>query len=148
MNDQSKISVISEHDTLLIPHVDIIYFMADKKYINVVTEQHRYRIENSLDRLSNVLSSDFVRAHRKYLVRTSVIRSIIDIDGSKFLDVSGTPDPIPISRRELPHVRKLLKMRVLQWAVDTESCLTKPSRPTPTTKSSTALASTILYCTK
>ena len=115
MNSDKTDSIVvpSQRDMVLVPIADIIYLMADKKYVSVITRTQTYRIEDSLDRLGGQLGEQFIRTHRKYLVRVSAIRTIVAVDVTKYLDVVDVPDPIPVSRRESVEVRQRLKLRVL-----------------------------------
>lgn len=123
MNDRPVIRIVGDKDTMLVPVSDVLYFVADQKYLRAVTAVRVHRFEDSLDRLGGILGDEFVRVHRKYLVRTDAIRAIVDVGGGKFLDVDGVLDPIPISRRELHSVRLRLRGRSkTPHAVNPESC--------------------------
>jgi DNA-binding LytR/AlgR family response regulator len=100
-------------DALLVPVADVLYFMADKKYIVALTRSQTYRLEDSLDRLGYQLEHEFVRTHRKYLVRVSAIQSIVRVGASKFIELAGLTDTIPVSRRDAAVVRQRMRARLL-----------------------------------
>ena len=109
-------NVITIHcgtDTLVFKPQDILYFEARKKYCFATTTSTQYRFEGSLDKLQNELEPLFVRIHRKYLINLDVLSSLVIIDGKAFVEIEGAGDNaiLPVSRRELPVVRRRLNSR-------------------------------------
>lgn len=94
----------------LIPVSDILYFVADQKYVSVVHEKGRVLIDESLKQLEEEFDSSFVRIHRSTLVALNRVNGLRqDSVGKYSVDVQGLDELLPISRRHLSEVRKLLK---------------------------------------
>lgn len=92
---------------------EVVLFAAEDKYIRVLTPTASYKIEDSLASLEQRLGKSFLRTHRRYLVRLTAVNAIVDIGVSKFLEVRGVMEPVPVSRRELPTVREMLRTRAI-----------------------------------
>ena len=108
-----EIWVANRGGALLLPVAEVLYFMAEAKYVTAVTSRVSYKFEDSLDSLGKRLGNTFIRSHRKYLVRVSAIRSIVTIGVSKYFEIPDILDPIPVSRREEALVREVLKARTI-----------------------------------
>lgn len=94
----------------LIPVSDILYFIADQKYVSVVHEKGRVLIDESLKHLEEEFAGSFVRIHRSTLVALGRIEGLRQDNTGKYsVDVAGLDELLPISRRHLSEVRKLLK---------------------------------------
>ena len=92
---------------------DIIYFLADQKYTTVYHLQGEVLIEESLRHLEDDLSPQFIRVHRKVLVNTAYIIGLERSDphdGTQgaFLTLRHCHDKLPVSRRRLAEIRRLL----------------------------------------
>ena len=101
------------HDELkLIPVGDILYFVADQKYVSVVHREGRDLIEDSLKSLESEFDDTFVRIHRGAVVAVSVIDSLKkDEDGRTRVMLRGCEpeDELIVSRRHVADVKRRLK---------------------------------------
>lgn len=94
----------------LIPVGDILYLLADNKYVTVRTHEGEMLIEESLKALEEEFSGRFIRIHRKALVSVTAIRGLEkDSQGRTCMVMTGIEDQLEVSRRLLPEVRRLLK---------------------------------------
>lgn len=95
-----------------IPVEDIIYFLADQKYTTVYHLQGEVLIEESLRHLENDFEPQFLRIHRKVLVNTAYIVGLERSDNQGLhgarLTLRHCDDKLPVSRRRLAEIRRLL----------------------------------------
>jgi two-component system response regulator AlgR len=98
--------VLVDGNLIRLPIDEVLYFSAGEKYIFALTPTRTLKFESSLDALEREFPSVFLRVHRKFLVRRTSVNGLIKIDGSLFVDIAGASEPIPVSRREKPQVRK------------------------------------------
>ncbi len=107
---RSHISVKTYSGMELVPIENIHLFRADQKYVSVFHRNGELLIDESLKELEEEFSEWFVRVHRNALVN---IRSISGLekqtDGSVSLRLNDLEELVPISRRHVAAVRKLLK---------------------------------------
>ena len=101
----------SNHGNLeLIPADEIIFFLADQKYVTVGSQKKQILIEDSLKILEEEFGDDFIRIHRNALVRASAIRGLEkNLDGQCRIVLEGVDERLEVSRRLLPEVRKIIK---------------------------------------
>ena len=101
------------HDELkLIPVSDVLYFVADQKYVSVVHHDGRDLIEDSLKSLESEFDDAFVRIHRGAVVAISTIDSLKkDADGRTrvILRNYDPEDDLIVSRRHVAEVKRRLK---------------------------------------
>ena len=115
-NLRSKICVKTRGRLELVPLGDIIYFMADHKYVTLRTADHEYLIEESLKSLEQEFDQRFTRIHRNALVANSFMRGMSKNGGGhNCIVMNDVEDILEISRRHLPAVRKKLKALSLEY---------------------------------
>jgi two-component system response regulator AlgR len=99
---------------LLVPVEDILYLRAELKYVTARTAAREFLIEESLTQLELEFGERFVRVHRNCLVARAAIagcqRATAD-DGESYWIVllSGLDEHIPVSRRQWPQVKALIR---------------------------------------
>ena len=104
---RSHISVHMRGQITLIPIADIIYFMADNKYVTVRTAQEQHLIEDSLVSLEEEFSDRFLRIHRNALVAVEFIRGIEKQPSGRWrVLLRDVDDKLDVSRRHTPAVRR------------------------------------------
>ncbi|MGL4668822.1 MAG: LytR/AlgR family response regulator transcription factor [Saezia sp.] len=109
------ITVESLQQISRIPLNQILYFHADNKYTHIVTPTQSYISEESLNALEQRFDQHVTRIHRSYLVVTSAIEKLMrssDSDSEQdcwFVKLHHTNVQLPISRRQLVAVKKLLQ---------------------------------------
>ncbi|MFT6154927.1 MAG: two-component system response regulator AlgR [Crocinitomicaceae bacterium] len=107
---RNHISAKSHQGLELIPIENIILFRADQKYIAVVHKLGELLIDEPLKELEDEFEGFFIRVHRNALVAIKAITSFEKHDGIGYtLTLNGYEQPIPISRRHVAGVRKLIK---------------------------------------
>lgn len=107
---RSHISAKTHQGLELIPIENVILFRADHKYISVFHKLGELLIDEPLKELEDEFSDAFIRVHRNALVSIKSISSFEkQEDGGYALRLSGFDEPIPISRRHVTQVRKLVK---------------------------------------
>lgn len=96
--------------TITVPIEDVRALVAEDKYTVVHYSDGMALVEDSLVSLEERFSELFVRVHRKALVgRRFLIGLHRDAEGRERVDIKGTDYCPPVSRRNLPSVRKLLR---------------------------------------
>ncbi|HEY3431784.1 MAG TPA: LytTR family DNA-binding domain-containing protein [Rhodocyclaceae bacterium] len=101
---------------MLVPVVDIIFLRAELKYVSAYSRTHEYLIDESLVQLELEFSHLFIRAHRNCLVARNAISGYERIavpDAGRELQwvllLQNSSEKIPVSRRQWPHIKALLK---------------------------------------
>ena len=119
---------------LLVPVADVLYLKAEAKYVTLRTTGRSYLIEESLNSIEDELGEFFVRVHRNALVARSAVQGVeraplgIDTDGEGEhsekaergertdktqetwqVIVRGLEERLPISRRQWPQVKALVR---------------------------------------
>lgn len=77
-----------------IPMEHILYFTSDRRLVNLVAKDRTYSFYAKLDEVQQELTPDFVRIHRRYLIRAGAVRGI---EGN---DVLVGYEKLPISRNQ------------------------------------------------
>ncbi len=104
---RTHISVHMRGQITLIPVQDIIYFMADNKYVTVKTANEQHLIEDSLVSLEDEFRDRFLRIHRNALVAVDYIRGIEKQPSGRWrVLLRDTDDKLDVSRRHTPAVRR------------------------------------------
>lgn len=103
---------------LLVPLADVIYLKAELKYVTLRTREEEYLIEESLTSIEEELAHMFVRVHRNALVARNAIcgveKGAVQADGEKGQEswqviLRDVPERLPISRRQWPFVKSLVR---------------------------------------
>lgn len=99
---------------LLVPVADILFLRAEQKYVTARTAEREYLIEESLTHLEEEFADRYVRVHRNCLVARHAISGVereTGSDGETYWAVllRGIADRLPVSRRQWPQVKALLK---------------------------------------
>jgi two-component system response regulator AlgR len=104
---------------LLVPVADILYLRADLKYVTARTAEREYLLDEALVQLEQEFAEQFIRIHRGALVARQAIAGCErghgdgeDGEGSGeqwWLLLRGIADKLPVSRRQWPLLRALLK---------------------------------------
>lgn len=93
----------------LVPVSEIVYFLAEDKYVVVHFGGGEVLIEESLKALETEFGDRFARIHRNCLVAVDRLAGLKRTpDGRMFADVRAT-EPLEVSRRNLPALRKRVK---------------------------------------
>ncbi len=107
---RSHISVHMRGRITLIPVHDIIYFIADNKYVTVRTANEQHLIEESLVSLEEEFSDRFLRIHRGSLVNTDYLRGMEkNTAGHWRVLMKGIDEKLIVSRRHTPQVRRWVR---------------------------------------
>ncbi len=94
----------------LVPVNEIVYFMADQKYVSVRHLHGEVLIEEPLKSLEQEFGDRFLRIHRNALVAVAFLEGLEkDDEGRHLVRLRGTEQQLEVSRRHLPEVRQRLK---------------------------------------
>ena len=105
---RTHISVHLRGNIRLVPVQDILYFMADSKYVTVRTTSEEHLIEDSLINLEKEFGEKvFLRIHRNALVATSYIKGIEkSTTGNWQVALKDLEKKLDVSRRHAAAVRR------------------------------------------
>jgi two-component system response regulator AlgR len=104
---RTHISVHLRGNIRLIPVPEIIYFLADSKYVTVRTAKEEHLIEDSLVNLEREFGKVFLRIHRNALVATTYVQGIEkDANGTWQVNLKGLEKKLAVSRRHAVAVRR------------------------------------------
>jgi len=105
---RTHISVHMRGNIRLVPVQDILYFMADSKYVTVRTPSEEHLIEDSLVNLEREFGEGvFLRIHRNALVATQYIKAIEkSTNGGWQVSLKGSDKRLDVSRRHAAAVRR------------------------------------------
>ena len=105
---RTHISVHLRGNIRLVPVQDILYFMADSKYVTVRTTSEEHLIEDSLVNLEKEFGEKvFLRIHRNALVATDYIKGIEkSTAGNWQVALKGLDKKLDVSRRHAAAVRR------------------------------------------
>ena len=94
----------------LVTVADILYLLAELKYVTVRTATREHLVEESLTKLEEEFGESFVRIHRNCLVARAAVagfeRSEADGEAGWVVLVAGTGERLPVSRRQQHVVRE------------------------------------------
>ena len=94
----------------LVPIGDILYLLAEDKYVVVHHARGEVLIEEPLTQLEEEFGDRFVRIHRNCLVALAKLSGLDRApDGRVLARVTGANVPLEVSRRNLPALRKLVR---------------------------------------
>jgi two-component system response regulator AlgR len=119
---REQIAVHERGRLRLVPVAEIVYLKAEQKYVTVRTAAREYLIEESLVALEDELAGSFVRVHRNALVARKAITAFERVDAPGPADsaadahwevqLDGIAEKLPVSRRQWPVVKALVKALV------------------------------------
>ena len=94
----------------LVPIGDVLYFLAEHKYVTVRHRHGEVLVEESLKALEREFSDRFLRIHRNALVAEAWVGGLRrNANGRHSVWFKGIDDTLEVSRRHLPAVRKRLR---------------------------------------
>jgi two-component system response regulator AlgR len=93
---------------------EVLYLKSELKYLTVRTASRSHIYDGSLAEFEERHPAHFVRVHRNALVARAAIRALEKYDDGEdaegwALRLEGIPEPVVVSRRQLPAVREALK---------------------------------------
>ena len=107
-------SVTDRHRIALVPVSEVLYLKAELKYVTLRTRAGEHLIEEPLVNIEREFAQRFVRVHRNCLVARAAIRGFersaggADEDPHWNVVLEGTPERLPVSRRQWPAVKSVL----------------------------------------
>ena len=111
-------SVAERNRVTLVPVGDALFLRAGQKYVTLRTMTGEHLIDESLTSLEREFAGVFVRVHRNCLAARARIRGIErvaaetpgeDADPGWALVIEGSDERLPVSRRQWPQVKALVK---------------------------------------
>lgn len=104
------ISARVQNGVRLVPVDEVLYFLAEHKYVTVCYRGGEVLIEEPLKSLEQKFADQFVRVHRNALVAKRYIKELRrDSQGRSMLYLQHSDKPLEVSRRHLPQVRQLIR---------------------------------------
>jgi two-component system, LytTR family, response regulator AlgR len=116
-NRRSHIPARTRRGIELISIGDVRYFLADQKYVSIGFGAGRTEviIDEPLKDLEQEFAELFVRVHRNALVAVAHIESLERLaPGHGQIRLRGVVEPLEVSRRHLPGVRRVVKARLVK----------------------------------
>lgn len=93
-----------------VPVEDVLYLLAEQKYVTVRHLQGRMLIDESLRSLEREFPDRFMRIHRNALVAYQCLVGLEKgPEGASVAVLNGCDERLPVSRRHLPEVRRFLR---------------------------------------
>lgn len=115
LDDHGPVLLIQERGaTVKLPLTEVRYLKAEQKYITVRTVSRHYILDGALAELEARHSQQLLRVHRNTLVTRAALRSLEKYEDPEEgetwgLRLQGVPELLPVSRRQLPAVRAVLR---------------------------------------
>ena len=113
---RTHLSVLERGKVVLIPVPEILYLRAELKYVTIRTAAREYLLEESLSKLEQEFSEQFVRIHRSCLVAKAHITGFEKEGGEGeagwVVSLAGLDEKLPVSRRQ-QHIVKEMGRNVL-----------------------------------
>ena len=102
---------VQTYDTIqLIAIPEILYFLADQKYVTVHHAAGEVLIEESLIALEQEFAGKFTRIHRNALISKAFLKGIEkNPDGTHSVILRDCNTRLTISRRHLPEIRNMIR---------------------------------------
>jgi two-component system response regulator AlgR len=93
-----------------VPVDEVMYLLAEQKYVTVRHPQGRMLIDESLKALEQEFPDRFMRIHRNALVASDCLVGLEKgAEGASMAVLTGCEERLPVSRRHLPEVRRFLR---------------------------------------
>ena len=114
---RQNLSCLERGRILLVPVTEIAYLKAEQKYVTARTAEREYLLEESLVHLESEFSERFLRIHRNCLVARAAVTGVErapdtgDTEAHWQVILDGVTDRLPVSRRQWPQVKALLKLQ-------------------------------------
>jgi two-component system response regulator AlgR len=109
---RTHISVHMRGNIRLVPVPEIIYFLADSKYVVIRTSDEEFLIEDSLINLEKEFDNIFLRVHRNALVAKDHVLGVVKSPaGTWQINLKDTDRKLDVSRRHTAAVRRWVRDR-------------------------------------
>ncbi|MEE9141906.1 MAG: LytTR family DNA-binding domain-containing protein [Gammaproteobacteria bacterium] len=97
-------------DLVLIPVEDVVFLVADQKYVRMRHTAGEVLIDESLKALENEFSDEFLRIHRNALVSVGHMKTLHrQEDGGYEVEVDGCDEHLTVSRRHVSDVKRRIR---------------------------------------
>jgi two-component system response regulator AlgR len=114
---RSHLTVTERGQLLLVPVDEVVFLRAEQKYVTIRTAAREFLTEESLTALEAEFGTRFIRIHRNTLVARATIRGFArvrdaaseDGDGHWEVLLQGVAERLPVSRRQWPEVKALVR---------------------------------------
>lgn len=114
---RQHLSCLERGRILLVPVADILYLRAELKYVTARTAEREYLLEESLVHLETEFGERFLRIHRNCLVARDAVAGVERVAETDEAEahwqviLNGGDRSLPVSRRQWPQVKALLKLQ-------------------------------------
>jgi len=110
INQRKHLSASFHGKLHLQPIEEVYYLRAEQKYVFAIWPKGELLLDESLKSLETEFSDRFIRIHRNTLVATDYIKGLEKDDaGNTVILLRDIPERLPVSRRHLAGIKKLLK---------------------------------------
>jgi two-component system response regulator AlgR len=107
---RTHLSAVVPGGLRLIPVAEIQFLKADQKYVRVGWSGEETLIDDSLKALEEEFPGRFLRVHRSTLVAPAQVLSLVrGEDGLSHIRLRGVRETLPVSRRHLGEVRRVIR---------------------------------------
>jgi two-component system response regulator AlgR len=108
---RTHVAVKQRDGTRLVPLAQVLYFLADQKYVTMRHTGGEDLLEESLRSLEDDLGAAFVRVHRNALVSVQHLAAIDrEGEGQYFVKLHGCTERIAVSRRMASDLRERFRI--------------------------------------
>lgn len=105
----THVSALFRGRTVSVPIEDVTHFTSGDKYVTAFHQGGELIISDTLKHLEAELGCDFIRTHRSFLARSSLIKWMQRIDcDNAVCKLSGVQKLLPASNNRRPAVKALL----------------------------------------
>lgn len=114
---RQNFSCVERGRILLVPVAEILYLKAEQKYVTARTAQREFLLEESLVHLETEFNECLLRVHRNCLVARAAVIGVEraaedgDVEAHWQVILDRVAERLPVSRRQWPLVKALLKRR-------------------------------------
>jgi two-component system, LytTR family, response regulator LytT len=103
------LSVKKGFEIQVVPLEDIKYFRSANIYVELyLKDGHIVVYDKSIKQLGNLLSSNYFRIHKSYIVDVDTIETINTSGGGKYSVVLKSGDCLPVSRKQIKKLKMIL----------------------------------------
>lgn len=106
----STLTVSGEHGLVPLPVESIYWMESNRNYIDIHSENEKYKLRHSMGTIENELNSDtFLRIHRSYIVNKSMVKTLKHWRRGEYLITLKNQKVLTSSRSFSQNVKQLIQ---------------------------------------
>ncbi len=115
---RTHITALYRGQIVSVPIADVTHFRSGEKYVTAYHSGGELIITDKLMNLEKELAADFIRVHRRTIVRRSLVAGMSKDWKNDYADLSlrGIADTLVVSRRRLAEVKAFINQGVTSCA--------------------------------